>query len=83
MTAATYLMSGALTMGYAIAAVFFLRFWRDTRDSLFAFFAAAFLLLAIGRLALSIVEPREVLYLLRLAAFVMIIVAIVMKNRRS
>jgi hypothetical protein len=83
MTPAEYLISGALTMGYALAAVFFLRFWRDTRDSLFAYFAAAFLLLAVGRLALSIVEPHEVLYLLRLAAFVLIIVAIAMKNRRS
>ncbi len=82
MMAGAYLMSGALIMGYAIAALFFLRYWRDTHDSLFAYFSAAFLLLAVGRLGLSVAEPHQLLHLLRLAAFVLIIVAIVMKNRR-
>jgi hypothetical protein len=82
MTAAVYLISGALLMGYAIAALFFLRYWRDTHDSLFAYFSAAFLLLAVGRVGLSVAEPHQLLYVLRLAAFVLIIVAIVMRNRR-
>ncbi|HEX8155496.1 MAG TPA: DUF5985 family protein, partial [Thermoanaerobaculia bacterium] len=46
------LVSGALTMGYAVVCLFFLRYWRDTRDRLFAWFAMAFALLAVQRLLL-------------------------------
>ena len=79
--------SGAVTMGYLVAGLFFLRFWFRTRDSLFAVFAAAFWLLALnqGITALSGV-PREELswvYLLRLAAFSLIIAAVIRKNVRS
>ena len=80
------LVSGALMMGYAVVAVFFLRFWSSSRDRLFAMFSFAFLLLAIQRLAITLtrgaMEDQTVFYLLRLAAFVVIIVAIVDKNRR-
>ena len=74
-------LSGALTMGYLVATLFFLRFWRESRDRLFAFFAAAFFLLATQRLLIALTEPADVLYLVRLAAFVLILVAIVDKNR--
>ena len=78
--------SGAITMGYLVAGLFFLRFWFRTRDGLFAAFAAAFWLLALNQAvtALSGV-PREELswvYLLRVAAFSLIIVAVVRKNVR-
>ena len=80
------LVSGALMMGYAVVAVFFLRFWSSSRDRLFAMFSFAFLLLAIQRLAITLtrgaMEDQTVFYLLRLAAFVVIIIAIVDKNRR-
>lgn len=79
-------VSGALLMGYALAALFFLRFWSASRDRLFAMFSAAFVLLAVQRLAITLtretMEDQTVFYLLRLAAFVMIIVAIIDKNRR-
>ena len=76
--------SGMIAMGFAICAVFFLRFWRRTRDSLFLVFSIAFLLLALNQ-ALStmlglLLEERSWLYLLRLAAFLIIIAAIVRKN---
>ena len=83
MIAIASFVSGALTMGYLVAALFFARFWRETRDPLFGWFAAAFLLLGIGRALLFVVEPLEILYVLRLIAFVLIIVAIVAKNRRA
>ena len=35
-------LSGAISMGFLVAAVFFLRFWRDTRDELFLAFALSF-----------------------------------------
>jgi hypothetical protein len=80
------LMSGALVAGYVVAGLFFLRFWRDSKDRLFVLFAAAFWLLAVQRLALVLtratLEEQSGLYLLRLLAFVLIIVAIVDKNRR-
>ena len=80
------LVSGALTMGYLVVAVFFLRFWSSSRDRLFGLFSFAFLLLAFQRVAITLtrdaMEDQTVFYLLRLAAFVVIIVAIVDKNRR-
>ena len=80
------IVSGALLTGYALVALFFLRFWVTSRDRLFALFALAFAVLATQRLALSLthesMEDQTVFYLLRLAAFVIIIIAIDDKNRR-
>ena len=77
---------GAIIMGYAVAAVFFLKFWRRTADSLFLAFAAAFLLMAATPLLTILLEvPREEqspFSLLRLLAFLIIIVAIIGKSRR-
>ncbi|MFZ2031551.1 MAG: DUF5985 family protein [Vitreimonas sp.] len=78
------LVSGAIAMGFAICACFFLRFWARTKDMLFAAFSLAFLLLALSQglgtiLGLPL-EERSWLYLLRLAAFLVIILAIGRKN---
>ena len=77
-------IAGAIVFGYLVVGVFFLRFWRRTRDSLFAIFALAFFVLAANGaiVNLSAIE-REALswvYLLRAAAFMLIIAAIVRKN---
>ncbi|MGG5891103.1 DUF5985 family protein [Falsiroseomonas sp. HC035] len=76
--------AGLITMGYVVAALFFFRFWRRTRDCLFAFFGGAFLLFATNQalVALSGLAREEAswFYLLRLAGFVLIIVAVVAKN---
>jgi len=77
------LLSGALLMGYAVAGLFFLRFWRETHDRLFGFFALAFFLLSIQRLVIATTDTSSLIYLVRLAAFVVILVAIVDKNRRE
>ena len=78
------LLSGAMVAGHAIIGLFFLRFWTRSRDDLFLAFAAAFWLLAINQLMVAIygatAEARAPLYLLRLAAFALIIFAIVRKN---
>jgi hypothetical protein len=78
-----FMISGALSMAYIIAAMFFLKFWSEARDRLFALFAAAFGLLALQRIVLPYVPVESVwlLYLVRLLAFVLIIIAIVDKNR--
>ena len=77
-------ISGLIAMGFAVAGLFFLSFWRRTRDVLFAAFAVAFWLLALNQtLATLLHAPEETqarIYLLRLAAFVIIILAIVRKN---
>lgn len=79
-------LAGAVTAGFVVAALFFLRFWRDTRDSLFLFFATAFLLLGVSQLVLALGsvpdEYRAWVYLGRLAAFLLILAGILRKNRR-
>jgi hypothetical protein len=76
--------SGMIAMGFAVCAVFFLRFWRRTHDSLFLVFSVAFLLLALNQALTTLLglplEERSWLDLLRLAAFLIIIAAIVRKN---
>ena len=79
-----FMISGALAMGYLVAAMFFLKFWSEARDRLFGLFASAFALLAVQRVLLPF-APADMdwlPYVVRLLAFVLIIVAIVDKNRR-
>ena len=81
------LVSGAIAMGYAVAGLFFLRFWRETHDRLFLIFAGAFWVLGLQRLALvfsrDMIEDHTGLYLVRLLAFLLILGAIVDKNRST
>jgi len=81
------LVSGAITMGYAVAGLFFLRFWRETRDRLFFIFAGAFWVLGLQRLVLvfsrDMIEDHTPLYLVRLFAFLLILGAILDKNRST
>jgi hypothetical protein len=78
-------ISGLLVAGYAVAGLFFLRFWRRSRDRLFAWFAAAFWLLGAQRAALAMVghgAPGATwLYAVRLVAFLLILAAVIDKNR--
>jgi uncharacterized protein DUF5985 len=77
-------LSGAVTLGHFIAALFFLRFWRKTRDRLFLAFAAAFTLFALNQGLAHILavyhEPTSFIYALRVLGFVLILIAIVDKN---
>lgn len=79
-------LSGAVTMGFLVAGLMFLRFWRKTREPLFASFAVAFWLLGVAQalLVLGAVpdESRSLLYLPRLAAFALILVSVWRANRR-
>lgn len=80
-------ITGASTMGCLAAAAFFARFWKQTSDRLFIFFAIAFAALAVNR-ALIVLYPLEresqpYVYLVRLFAFVLIAYAVVDKNRRA
>lgn len=79
-------VSGMLVAGYLVAALFFLRFWTQSRDRLFILFAVAFGLLAVQRFAVTVssapIAGQTVFYLLRLIAFGIIVAAIIDKNRQ-
>jgi hypothetical protein len=79
-------IAGAIVMGFAIAALMFLKFWRRTREGLFLAFAGSFLLLGATQALLTLGdfqdEERSWLYLLRLAAFLLILFAMWWQNRR-
>jgi hypothetical protein len=78
------LLIGAISLGSFIIGLFFLRFWKSTRDRFFLFFAASFLLEGVNRILLGafvgMAEDAVLYYLIRLAAYCLIIVAIVDKN---
>ena len=81
----TLFIYGVLTAISATIAIFFLKFFRESKDRLFGFFAAAFAVLAVDWLAHALLVPRHesqhYLFLIRLVAFVLIIAGIV--NNRS
>jgi len=78
-------LSGATTLACAAIALFYRRYWRRTRDRLFVALALAFAMLALERIVLVLVPPayegRHLIYLARLAAFVLICAGIIDKNR--
>jgi len=78
-------VAGAISLAYLTAALFFLRFWKETRDRLFVIFSIAFAVLAANRALLvlfrEVHEAHSWLYLVRLLAFVLILAAILDKNR--
>jgi hypothetical protein len=81
-------LGGAIAAGYAVAALFFLKFYIRTKDRLFILFCVALLMLGSTRVWMVLVDdPNEshYLYLLRLLAYVLILGAIIDKNlpRRS
>ena len=86
-------MSGGIMVGFLACGYFFFRFWRKTQDSLFAVFAAGFWILAVERVFLlatvNITDPagthelRGYVYWIRFVAFMLIIIAFALKNRRS
>ena len=87
MTTMTAFGSGLIAMGFLVAALFFVRFWSRTRDDLFLAFGLAFVLMALNQGLPALLDvPREEqspFYLLRLAAFILIILAIIGKNLKS
>ena len=80
-------LSGAVALGFAACALFFLRFWKRTREELFLAFSVAFLLLGAGQTILALAniptEERGSLFLIRLSAFALILFAILRKNRAA
>lgn len=67
-----------------VAALFFFKFWKRSRDSLFLAFGAAFLIEGVNRMSYLLLDkPNEgapAIYAVRLVAFLLILAAIVRKN---
>ena len=80
-------LMGAITLGWIVAALFFVRFWRETHDRLFLMFAISFVILALTRIVMVIWNPigdeHVHVYWLRLAAYCLILTAIIDKNVRT
>lgn len=81
-------LSGTVFALCLVAGLFFLRFWRKTRDRFFAFFAASFWLMGLHRLVLMLMRLTDsenviAAYLIRLVSFVLILLAIIDKNRAA
>lgn len=78
-------LSGAIMICFLVAGLFFFRFWKQTRDRLFLMFSLSFWLLGVNQLGFIFAEEgsagRSYIYLIRLAAFLFILIAIVDKNR--
>lgn len=78
-------VSGAVALGAVVVALFFARFWRATGDRFFALFSLAFLVYAANRVVLLVQRTHGnegvAAYAIRLASFVLILLAIVDKNR--
>lgn len=74
-------------MACFMTGVFFLKFWQKSHDRLFLMFACAFWMLSLERLVLGYLgnaqEISPTIYLIRLSAFILILIAIINKNRES
>lgn len=75
---------GVIATSSFTAGVFFLKFWKQTRDLLFLAFGTAFIIEALNRCAiLFVAKPNEgspFTYIVRLFAFLLILGAILKKN---
>lgn len=76
---------GVIVTASTVAGAYFLRFWRQTRDTLFLAFGIAFLIEAANRTCFLFLDsPNEgapIIYGVRLFSYVLILGAIVNKNR--
>jgi hypothetical protein len=76
---------GVIVTASLTAGMFFLKFWRHTRDTLFLAFGAAFIIEGLNRIGfLFVAHPNEgspTIYTVRLIAFLLILLAVVWKNR--
>jgi hypothetical protein len=81
------LLLGAIVMACLTITLFFLRFWWKTRDRFFLYFAASFFTEGVIRTILGLTsvssETEPFFYIIRLFSFLLILVAIIDKNRAN
>jgi hypothetical protein len=86
-------ISGIYMTTFVFSGIFFLKFWRASRDRFFLYFALACELIAMERVLLFWVsgysplpeasEPRTYAYVVRMVAFALILTAIIEKNSKA
>jgi hypothetical protein len=80
------MLTGAIAVASLLAALFFLRFWHQSRDRFFLYFALSFALEGLNRIALGVIahstEDDPLFYTVRVVAYGLILLAIWQKNRR-
>lgn len=81
------ILTGAIAMASLTISLFFLRFWRTSRDRLFLFFSMSFFIEGLNRLSFASwqtgTEDQPEFYLVRLLSYALIVYAILEKNRAS
>jgi hypothetical protein len=80
------MLLGAIAFAYAVLVAFFARYYMRSRDRLFLIFAGAFFVLAVNRVLRAVIAHSEdytALYVVRLFAYLLILWAIVDKNRSA
>ena len=79
-------LSGCVSFGFLIGALFFLRFWKKTSDRLFLAFAIAFALMSLNQVLAQVIGAADervgYTYVLRVVGFVIILAGILEKNVR-
>ncbi len=79
-----HFLNGAIMLAEIGIGVFFLRFWRDSNDRLFVYFAFAFMTLALSQILVLLFGDNGEFafcgYFVRLLAFTSIIIGIIEKN---
>ena len=76
---------GAMTMGCAVASLFFFRFYRASRDRLFLWFGLSFLIEAVNRTHFALSgssagDDAPLYFSIRLLSYLLILWAILEKN---
>jgi uncharacterized membrane protein HdeD (DUF308 family) len=78
------MLLGAIAVVSFILSLFFLRFWKATRDRFFLFFALSFFIEGCSRIMLGwstySSEQEPLFYIIRLFSFILILFAIIDKN---
>lgn len=81
------MLVGAIATASMLAGLFFLRFWKSTRDRFFLFFSMSFFIEGLNRFLLGFMgglrEEAPAYYLVRLVSYGLILVAILDKNQRG
>ncbi len=81
------LLLGAIAMACLVVGLLFLRSWRTTGDRFFLFFAISFFIEGFNRAALGLTddpnEARPFFYFVRFLSFLIILIAIALKNKRK
>lgn len=81
------MLIGAISACSFIIGLFFLRFWKTTKDKFFLFFALSFLIEGTNRIWLvlffNLHEASPDYYIVRVVSYSFIIIAILIKNKRQ